>query len=251
MKKIILASCLAAFGFTSAAVAADLSYPVEAPYVEAPIVPLAFVWTGIYIGGNVGYGWSDHDQNFPGCICEPPFDKGDYTFSPNGDGFLGGAQIGYNYQFFNNVVIGAEADFQWTDIEGTAKDSDAFGDYRYKSELEWFGTIRGRLGYAFDRVLVYGTGGAAYGKTKVSEKYEDDFDAGFDYGYSGSDTKWGWAAGAGLEYAFTDNLTAKVEYLYVDLGKSKYSGFYNGDFNEDPTVKHTAQTVRVGMNFKF
>jgi outer membrane immunogenic protein len=254
MKRLVLASCVAVFGFPFAASAADMAYPVKAPMIVVP----AFSWTGFYLGGNIGYGWTDFDQRFPGCDCEPStdfrvqaIDEGDLLLSPSGDGFIGGGQIGYNYQFYNNWVIGVEADFQWTDIDGSTNQLGEFGEFSYKSELEWYGTIRARLGYAWDHLLVYATGGAAYGKTRLTEQYVDDFDSMYDYKYSQSETKWGWAVGAGFEYAFTDNWTFKVEYMYVDLGEATDSNFYDGDFDIDPSVDVKIQTVKLGVNYKF
>ncbi len=128
------------------------------------------------------------------------------------NGFIGGLQAGYNWQFANNVVLGIEADIDWADLGGNSTIVAGSAGVATGS-LDYFGTIRARLGYAFDRVLPYITGGVAYGKT----------DFGTIYGTSTSETNWGWTIGAGVEYAFTNNITAKLEYLYIDLDGSSYT----------------------------
>ena len=186
--------------------AADLAtrYPVKA----APIPVQVFSWTGFYIGGNVGWGWADNTYDYT------PFAAPTYSYNPGtSNGFTGGLQMGYNYQFVNNVVLGVETDFNWADI------------------------IRARLGYAMDRFLPYITGGVAYANTK----YTDPF------GFSDSNLKWGWTAGAGLEYAITNNWTVKAEYLYLGFDNSK-TNYFNGD---QLSVGSNIQTARVGVNYKF
>jgi outer membrane immunogenic protein len=213
MKKFSLAVVAALLGVTGAQ-AADLPSrrAPSAPIVYAP----AFTWTGFYAGVNAGYAFGDFKGN--NAVVN--------SFDANG--FVGGGQIGYNHQI-NQFVIGAETDIQFSDIND---DVTRLG-IRTKAELEYFGTVRLRAGYAVDRALFYVTGGYAYGGTKVSVgPLSDD---GFHNG---------WTLGGGVEYAFTNNLSAKIEYLYVDLEKQDF-------FNR--TVKAGAEfsVVRAGLNYRF
>ena len=222
--------------------AADLTYE-PAPVVVAPEV---FNWTGFYIGVHGGIGGANVDTQF-----RYYDDGGDgLDYSDNAFGAFGGVQAGYNWQFNTNWVVGLETDFAASGIEAKHEESSTDGFYNssVEAKVDWFGTIRGRLGYAWDNVLFYGTGGAAYGKVKISGSYnEDDFNTGF----SNSDTNWGWTAGAGVEYGITKNITLKAEYLYVDLGSvsSDAGAFFEGDgeFKSDVAF----HTLKAGLNYKF
>ncbi|MFK8250589.1 outer membrane protein [Ancylobacter terrae] len=211
----IIGSGIAAAGlmFAAPAFAADIApapYPTKAP--PAIIAAPSYDWSGFYIGGNAGYAWGDSSNP-----------TGYASLSP--DGWLGGGQIGVNYQFGNNVVIGAEADLQGSDI------NDNVGSYGTK--MDYFGTVRGRVGYAFDNVLPYLTGGFAWGHNEVS----------FD-GATSDNTHVGWTVGAGLEYGISPNWTVKAEYLYLDLGDEYYQSI-----GANTDVK--ANVGRVGVNYKF
>ena len=216
MKKILLSS-VALLGLTASAFAADLPSR-RAPAVMAAVP--AFTWTGFYVGVNAGYGWNTNNDDVfvPGV-----------GFVGNGGsdgGFVGGGQIGYNYQM-GSFVIGAEADIQWADLGRGRRNDFGFLGFDNGHDNEFFGTVRARAGVALDRALLYVTGGLAYG----------DSDAG-------------WTLGAGVEYAFTDNLTAKIEGLYVSLdGHNRNDfglvGFGGRDNNNEFGV------VRVGLNYKF
>ncbi|TCT07682.1 outer membrane protein [Aquabacter spiritensis] len=221
-------SALALLG--GAASAADLAtrYPVKAPVV----VPV-FSWTGFYIGGNIGWGWLNNDV-----LYSPSYGIPATSINVgSGNGFLGGLQAGYNWQFANNVVLGVEADVEWTDLGSTSVlIAPAVGSVA--GSLDVFGTIRARAGYAFDRVLPYITGGAAWGTS----------DYGNIGGVSLSQTTWGWTIGAGVEYAFTNNITAKLEYLYVDLiGKTYTIPSTLGSIETDNDMS----VLKVGVNYKF
>ncbi|WP_029004564.1 outer membrane protein [Azorhizobium doebereinerae] len=224
MKRILLASALA-LAVAAPASAADLAtrYPVKAAVV--PVAPV-FSWTGFYIGGNVGYGGGSYDYTF-----------GSATASSDASGFIAGGQLGYNYQFANNVVLGVETDIQWSGIQG---DMNVNGT-SLKTSLDYFGTVRARVGYAFDRILPYVTGGFAYGKSKTS--VETASLTGDD-----SSTGTGWTLGGGLEYAITNNWTFKTEYLYVDLGSNDYA--ISGT-SSSLSVDNKYHTVKAGLNYKF
>lgn len=213
MKRMFVCWAVLAVMTASPVFAADLGH-APAPVVKAPVVvaPPVFSWTGFYIGANAGYGWASGQDalNVSGVDAK---------------GWFAGGQVGYNYQFGNNIVAGIEADLMGGDIGASAGG--------LSSTLDTFGTVRGRLGYAFGRVLPYVTGGFAWGNNSI------------DYlGLSQSNTHTGWTAGAGIEYALTDHWTAKTEYLYTDLGSKLYD-------NIGADVGVTTQTAKIGINYKF
>ncbi|MEZ2218761.1 outer membrane protein [Rhizobium sp. RCC_161_2] len=220
---------LFAVGLASASYAADLS--VSTP-PQAPIEEPTFTWTGFYIGVNGGGGFAGDDRY--------GLHSGD-TYLGNfgkikGSGFFGGGQIGYNYQLDPNWVIGLEADFQGANIHDSVSSDGAHGS----SKINWFGTVRPRVGYAYDNTLFYATGGLAYGHFNYKGSlagvgsFDDD------------KTKAGWVLGAGVEHAFTDHLTAKLEYQYVDFGKSNVGG--DALWSKATPDFHS---IRVGLNYKF
>jgi outer membrane immunogenic protein len=188
-----------------AAQAADIPRgPV--PYYTAP-VPLAFSWAGPYLGVNIGYQW--------GTVTNWPAD-------PNG--FMGGLQAGYNWQS-GQFVFGLE-----TDIQASAA-SDTFAPAKFSNP--WFGTLRGRIGWVFNNILLYGTLGFAYGGGNVEIP-----------GAEQSQTHTGYAAGVGMEVGFARNWSVKAEYLFVDLSNRGYSivGTSNG---------FESSVLRFGANYRF
>lgn len=204
-------AALLMLGATGAASAADL--PRKAP---AYFSPSYYDWTGFYIGANGGYGWS---TNFIG----------------NPKGFVGGGQLGYNWQT-GNFVFGVEGDIQYTSLK---TDTDLGGGVTGSAKIPAFATVRGRLGYAFDRALVYGTGGWAYTKTEAS------LSGG---GLTVSDSKWssGYALGGGLEYALWNCWTVKGEYLYVRSGNVNLTLL-----GVTASGNYTMNIVRAGLNYRF
>ncbi|MGN6467568.1 MAG: outer membrane protein [Rhizobiaceae bacterium] len=192
MKKILYAA-VATLAISAAATAARAADVVtEAPPAPpAPVVTPVFSWTGVYLGANLGYGWAN--SNVGG----------------DDNGFVGGGQLGYNYEFGNHLVLGIEGDMDATGME--------FGG----NDVDYTITGRGRLGYAFDRWMVYGTGGVAYAKA-----------GGF------NDT--GWVAGGGVEWAATDHIMPGIEYLHY--------GFHDFD---NTGVNADADVIRARIDFKF
>lgn len=223
MNRTLLASLLAGAAVAALAVApssaADLGPAAPPQTYVAPPAPAAYDWTGAYIGINGGYGWGDfHNRNN---VALAPLN--------GGDGGMVGGTLGYNWQF-GHFVAGLETDFDWADISKT----DGFGD---RGQLNYLGTVRGRLGYAFDRVLLYGTGGLAYGDTHFRM-------AGVG---SDSQTQLGWTLGAGIEYAIWRNLSAKIEYRYTDLGRDTF----NLAPGEVLRGGYRGSSVIAGINYKF
>lgn len=222
IKQIALAVSAAAL-FSGSAMAADaIVYNEPAPVAVAN----TFSWEGGYAGVNAGYGFGKMKED--GVSVKPR-------------GFVGGVQAGYNWQF-DQVVAGIEADFQGSTMKKSVDLYEAgVYDGTAKGKIQWFGTVRGRLGADIaERTMLYGTAGLAYGKVKLEGT---DVSGLKD---SASKTRAGWTAGAGVEHAFTDNVTLKTEYLYTDLGKVKFRD--GGDVSK---VKTNFHTVRVGVNYKF
>lgn len=218
---IFVAAALWALPF--AAHAADA--PVISP-IDAAIANAAHDWAGAYVGVNAGYAWGEFDTSGAATVDDPTY---------SGNGALGGFQIGYNKQL-GAVVIGVEGDLQATNIE----ESTTGGGATTTTTLDWFSTARGRIGYAFDQTdtLVYGTGGLALGGVETSVS-----GAGGD-----SDEKvlTGFAAGAGVEQAFTDNLSVKAEYLYVDLQDKQFDTGAS-----ETSAQWDGHVMRFGANLKF
>jgi outer membrane immunogenic protein len=220
MRHFMIALLAATTLGVGAAAAADL--PTKAPmYSPAPV----FSWTGFYVGVNAGYGWvSDSDSGF--------------SDSSNLNGFLGGAQIGYNWQGASPLVLGIEADFQGT----SQSHADTFpGGNTLKQQLPWFGTVRGRVGYAFDRAMIYATGGLAYLDYKLTGCCVGGLTA------SSDTSKAGWTLGGGVEWMFAPKWSTKVEYLYIDTGNMSVTLFGAPPF----TGRATDNIVRVGLNYHF
>ncbi|KRB19911.1 outer membrane protein [Mesorhizobium sp. Root172] len=193
-------------------------------------------WSGVYVGGQIGYGFGRTDAAYN--LPNTPTIRGSQNYDT--DGFLGGIQLGYNYQI-NSTVLGVEADFSGADIKGHSDEINVGGGDTYDTKVDWFGTLRARAGYAFDRTLIYGTGGLAFGSV------ENQYLNGPLSGFSEKNTKVGWTIGAGLEQAITDHWSAKFEYQYIDLRDQTID--YGA--NSNTTFDNTFNTVRIGMNYKF
>jgi outer membrane immunogenic protein len=219
-----------AFSMVASASAADLPRPVykAAPYLSP--VPV-FSWTGFYVGINGGYGWSKL--------------SGDGTFGPasaTAKGFLGGGQLGYNYQM-GQFVIGAEVDGAWADVK--YEEPLFAGTLTFKND--YFITAAARLGYAFDRYLVYGKVGGAW----TRDKWDGNDGAG---GTVTSKTnRSGWMLGAGVEYALWSNWSAKLEYNYLRFGAVTPSFTTTGGLGVVGTadVKLSTHIVKAGLNYRF
>jgi len=261
-KPLILTTAILALA--SQAVAADLPRKSIAPIIAMP----AFTWTGFYVGLNAGYAFGDGNAQTIGTpafqtLIAPGIVPGSLNTKP--DGFIGGGQIGYNAQF-GAFVAGVEADIQYTDVKKTSSFTGVavLGTQlttTASSEIEYFGTVRGRLGFAaFDRLLVYGTGGLAYGGVKTNGSVTGVQAPVLQWTGRDSDTKVGYVVGGGLEYAFTNNLTLKGEYLYYDLGNSTVSALGNpavrgvaalNGIDYVARVENRGSIVRAGVNYKF
>jgi len=238
-----MSSCVAIAALIAggtSALAADLPSRTVVPV--APVVVPIFTWTGFYGGLNAGYGWNVNDNRY----YDP--NTGLVQKEDSDGGFVGGGQIGYNYQL-GQFVGGIEADVQYADLSAGSETylNEPSNGHRGKG-TDWFGTVRARLGFALDRALVYGTGGFAFGGRDKEDNYYDDYYTNF---YDdGDDISTGWTLGGGIEYAFTDNLTAKVEGLYINLGREKNSYWYTVP-NYEKRTDNEFGVVRAGVNYKF
>jgi outer membrane immunogenic protein len=223
MRAILLAG--AVLVSVTSANAADLSRPVPAPMpTKAPPAFIApeYDWSGFYVGINGGGGWGSAHTDLTG-----RFDT---------SGGMAGGTAGYNAQF-GRWVLGLEGDIDWSDIDGNSSARDCPAGCSVQNN--WLSTVRGRAGYAFGSWLPYITGGLAVGDVKATAT-----------GFPGEDsTQAGWAAGAGLEYGISQNLSAKVEYLRTDLGR--FDCGLNCSSTAPDDVGFRANLVRGGINFRF
>jgi outer membrane immunogenic protein len=264
------------------ALAADM--PVKAP--RAAPLPAIYDWSGFYAGGNVGYGWGHADADATATISAIGLGlnggnnvitpgSGDASASPNG--VLGGLQAGYNWQG-GSWVYGLEGDIQATGqrdegvfastaflgaiINGVVATSTVTNTTTYK--LPWFGTVRGRIGYAVDRWLLYATGGLAFGETRADSTITTAFSAGVGTPppaqlFSIREVRAGWVVGAGVEAAFATNWSVKAEYLHMDFGSIDQSFttpavttiFATISASGNLHARLTDDIGRIGINYKF
>jgi outer membrane immunogenic protein len=265
--KLFVAAVVAAGTFAGVSVssAADLA---ARPYTKAPVIAAPiYDWTGFYIGGNIGYSWGRSDNtatlvNGAGTVL--------FTDAVGRDmnGVIGGGQVGYNWQMAS-WLWGLEADIQGSGQKGsrdficpTGVCTPNFGviavfpgpavPVTLSQKLDWFGTVRGRVGVlATPTVLLYATGGLAYGDVQTSATI-----AGLGV-TSSSNTRVGWTVGAGVEGSIGGNWTAKLEYLYMDIGRTSgtfattVGAFGGGLLAANFNSRVTDNILRVGVNYRF
>jgi outer membrane immunogenic protein len=297
LRRILLASA-GVTALTGAALAADLPFRAPPPVFLPP--PPVWTWTGFYIGLNAGGTWSNSD-NFAtsatniqfctaGCVsalktANAAAAGATALLSINDDGFVGGGQIGYNYQFANSWVAGIEADFQGTSAKGNATASSLVGlagslsssigtTLTVNKSLDFIGNVRGRIGFLITpTLLVYGTGGFAYGRAASDSTFFQKLNgisSGIATTWAGaaniSQTRGGWAAGGGGEWMFLPHWSAKIEYLYYGLGTLSASTLVSEPFlagfvvpgrtafftnAAQTTTRFNSNIVRAGLNYHF
>jgi len=270
----------------SSAFAADL--PVKAG--PAPVAAPVYSWTGFYIGANIGGGWGDRDVN---TVANDPLavltfnslSGGPPPISFTSSGVVGGVQLGYNWQFNRNWLAGIEADFSGSGIDGSGTSSGVIngglaGLFPFtqtaSEKIRWFGTVRARLGYLpVDNLLIYATGGFAYGRVEHSATYINNGPVplnvtGFGFSYTcgafapcfnglSNDVSGGWTVGGGIEYAIWQRWTLRAEYLYVSLDSRSVTqtgvalavpgnavSSVNANFD-----RTTFNVARIGVNYRF
>lgn len=233
MIRKFLVSAATLVTMTGGAFAADLPN-VKGPPVFAPPPPV-FSWTGVYIGGQVGYQWGTSDPTFVGpgnvFIGTPP--------GYNDAGVVGGGHAGFNYQV-SQFVFGIEGDIEGTSYSGSGLA--VAGAFYDNSRADIEGSVRGRIGWAWDRVLFYGTGGVAFASISNSAGV-----VGFPATFSSTTGQVGWTAGGGVEYAIDPNWSVRVEYRYTDFGSYDFplvAGFALREHETD-------NRVEAGFSYKF
>jgi outer membrane immunogenic protein len=267
MKRILLL-VLSATTFAGAAQAADI-----APY--SPAMP-AFSWSGVYGGANIGYGWGEFDGSSADIGYTDPGDPADplddLTFLYPGfdgsldvDGVVGGLYGGANFEIAG-FVFGLDADYSWSGITGDASTGDilindvpvgSFGEGSL--DVDWLAHVRGRIGYGFDRFMLFFAGGLAVAGLNSDASYVAPL--GVDVaGSSGDDSVTGWTIGGGIEWAATDNLIVRAEYLYDQFDDVNLGSYQVTDTNFSPAVTFPQSSVdgdlsvnifRVGVSWKF
>lgn len=290
MKKLIAALAVAVSS-SGWALAADM--PLKAPPPPASV----YAWTGFYIGANAGYGWNDpsvtytpNDVNAYLATCGDELGLGGTCVPPanfNIAGAVAGGQVGYNWQINTNWLVGLETDLDWSGIRGQSGPSNFFltfygpGAFSANEKIDWFGTLRGRVGILpINPLLMYATGGLAYGGVKQTAFMPGPAaglgsgnNGGFSYSCgtvsgqancfagSASQTLIGWTLGAGGEYMITNNITVRAEYLYVALGRTNGVDSVATSTQANPGTAPSSFTanfssvsfnvVRGGVNWKF
>jgi len=224
MKKLLLASVVI-ISTSTATTAADLAAPA----------PEVYDWTGGYIGLNAGAAWNNSELDISELVLGLSLDGDDTVFT-------GGVEAGYNWQM-DNVVIGVEADFNYLGFDEEREVDGQQLDFSLKMKANWFGTLRGRVGFAADNMLFYGTGGLAYGHAEV-EGCVDGVTLECD---SEDKVNWGWTAGGGIQFAFDESWILGAEYLYVDFGSTDLEPSCACDGGADVRFS----VARVKLDFKF
>jgi outer membrane immunogenic protein len=281
MKRILLATT--ALALSSPVFAADLA-PVQMPLKAPPVVARPFSWTGCYVGGHLGAGWGHADFIDPNTL----FGGGLGLFAPTGTGVgidqgagvVGGGQVGCDYQFATNWVVGLAGDFSWTNLNGSTSDPYAFsgGDLLFggkngvpatlRDRTDWLASVTGRVGYTWDRWMLYGKGGVAW------EHSRDSIGPIFGWGSaagactsftltapciaSGTDTDTGWTAGVGLTWAFADNWSAGIEYDHYGFGNHgvtltapPVAGCFCTGGSAPITVNQNIEVVKATLDYRF
>ena len=221
---------LCALAMAGPVAAADMPVRGASPFIMT--APPAFSWSGFYVGLYGGAGWGSHDRSN---------DIG-FNNSYNSSGGLFGGLAGYNWQGNTPLVVGLEGDLAWANIKG---DDGGAGGTVDESHYRWLGSVRGRIGYAFDNWLPFVTGGWAYSNIRHTNSSgtivvtTDSFD----------NARSGWTVGGGIEYALTPNWTTRLDYRYFDFGSYSRPAPANGI--TPYTVSNTLQTVTVGLSYKF
>ena len=263
MKKFLLAAAVLTALTVGSAMAADL--PMRAPaYTPPPPVTAIYSWTGCYIGANVGGGWTSNSNTF-GDPLPSPAARGfvPINVGTNGSGVVAGGQAGCNLQVAPNFVVGIEGDFSWSGVkgEGTVGPIESIlpGEPFVPDSLAtstqkvaWVGTVRGRAGVAFDRLLVYITAGVAFANLKTTA---DEVFPGVSNPGSLDANRIGWVGGVGLEYAVTYNWIVRGEYLYHQFASDTFVGYrvpVLPTFGIEYTTSRTNLNVaRLAVSYKF
>src|SRR5262245_2894396 len=255
MRKFLLGT-MALIGLLSAGAAQAADMPVKAAPVAAPP---PFSWSGFYIGAHVGAGWGTVESSIPFSQFGDPgaFPVSSHTIN----GFLGGGQVGWNWQVNNWLVFGVEGQFSGADIKG---DTPCVIVFNCHTKVNWLATAAGRLGFAYNQTLFYVKGGGAW----ADSDYSADFLSLGVARFTASDTRSGWMVGAGIEQAFWTNWSAKLEYNYMDFGTDTLGFNFDracvvraettasvsscgGTRNLNVDVTQRIHLIKFGLNYRF
>jgi len=218
--------------------------PPTSPPIYVPTPSPAYNWTGLHIGGNIGLGWN------AGSFSDP---LGNTLTPTTSSKFLGGGQVGFNYQFWRGVLIGADADFDWLPNESNLNSTSLLtgSTVSFTVNNRWLTTATGRFGYAWDRVLVYGKGGGAW----VGLNNPTVTINGVPVAVSSSYGNSGWTAGLGVEWAFWGNWSARIEYDFVGLNSQTFTFPVSAGTlpagDQFSGNNRNIQLVNVATNYKF
>ena len=256
IKSALLATSVA-LAFSSGAFAADMRAP--GPVYKAPPAPMAapyYNWSGLYIGGHLGYAWQDTDTT--AVTGSATFPVGFGFASARSEGGLGGGQVGYNYQF-GYFVLGGEAQFSWANLESNTRSNSPTIAGRFTEShgsTDWITTAAARFGVAIQNSLLYGKVGGAWAAT---DSFSETFTGGNQLiaTTTGSAKRHGWVAGAGIEYGFAPGWSAKIEYNYIDLGTDRQertqvntAAFGGATSTTLRDVDTQISLVKVGINYR-
>ncbi len=246
MRKLFSAGVIALFAAMRPAAAADIPVPA---YQPQPAIVL-FSWTGFYIGAHGGGGWGRKETT------TAPYLFGTALIAPapatiDVSGWLAGGQIGANYQV-GSWVFGAEAQASWSNLAGstgcTAISAGVTLNGTCNVKVDALGTIAGRVGWAWDRLLVYGKGGVAW----TNDHYNWNSATLLQPNLASNETRWGWMVGAGIEYAFLDSWSGKIEYNYLRMG-TRTPNFTSASGLNSVTysIRESISVVKLGINYRF
>lgn len=245
MKTFLLTSAaLVAFGAVSTASAADLA---ARPYTKAPpmIAASGYNWAGFYIGGHGGYGWARNNTTAVS-------GAGTTFVDTSLDGGFGGGQIGYNWVIAPNWLFGIEGDGSIADMGVTTSNTTGATTSVTNTKVDAFGTVRGRIGYFWNNVLLYGTGGYGwYGVERDRTITASGNPALIGQNSATSATASGWVVGGGLEWGFAPNWSAKTEYLYSEFNTASTFTYTLPGATVNTDTKSHLHTVKFGINYHF
>jgi len=228
--------------------AADLyrASPPPASYAPPAVYTEVGSWAGFYAGIDGGYGQSNSGNTV---LYNGGFANGDSSGRAQPQGGFGGGQIGYNFQS-GSFVYGVETDFQGGDLSSRTTGLTADGnEFTSRESVDWFGTVRGRLGYSLGRTLIYGTGGFAYGDVRQHAFATDGTDSA---SLRNNNVQTGYTVGGGIEYKLSASWSLKGEYQYIDLGSEKLSGIdTTGAAVSTNNLDTNFSTVKIGLNYRF
>jgi outer membrane immunogenic protein len=239
----VLSATTAALIWSGAVHAADMPFKALPPPPPPPLT-----WSGAYLGVHVGSGWGTVEAALNSVTGAPAFPVGIPISSHSINGFLGGVQIGYNFQA-GPIVYGVEGSFSGADLKGTTP---CVLILSCSTKVDWLGTAAGRLGFTVDRAMVYAKGGVGFADSKYNAAINTP-GLGIAVSTSKSDTRLGALFGAGVEYMFMPNWTAMVEYNYIDFGKRNLNFPFAGGFvaSANVAVTQNINLVKAGLNYHF